>query len=71
MSELKPEFEEKLRKAKALTKWKKNFNDHHPEAKKDYGYCNDATSFRLFIYMSYVWMETPEGHDFWDKISNL
>jgi hypothetical protein len=71
MSELKPEFKEKLLKAKVLTKWKRNFNECYPEAEKDYGYNNNANSFDNFIGMSFVWMNSPEGNDFWLKISNL
>jgi hypothetical protein len=70
MSELKPEFKEKLLKAKVLTKWKKNFNERYPERKKDYGSLNDYDEFSRFISTSFVWMDSPDGHDFWCKISN-
>lgn len=69
MSELKPEFKEKLIKAKALTKWKKNFNLTWPEDKKDYGSKNHLNSFSNFIGASFCWLDTPEGYDFWAKIA--
>lgn len=71
MSELKPEFEAKLRKARVLTRWKKNFNKYFPEAKSDYGYLNDADCFSDFIKWSFIWDDTPEGFAFWEKISQL
>jgi len=70
MSELKQEFKEKLLKAKALTKWKRNFNERYPERKKDYGSLNDYDEFSRFISTSFVWLDSPEGNDFWWKISN-
>jgi len=69
MSELKPEFKEKLLKLKALNKWKRNFNTEYPEAKKDYGYNNEAISFENFICMSFDFSSTPEGFDSWWNIS--
>jgi hypothetical protein len=71
MSELKPEFKEKLLKAKVLTKWKRNFNEYYLEYKKDYGKLNGYYEFSRFISASFVWMDSSEGHDFWYKISQL
>jgi len=71
MSELKPEFKEKLLKAKVLTQWKKNFNKCYPERKKDYVSICDYDLFSNFIFASFIWMDTPEGNDFWRKISML
>ena len=71
MTELKPEFKEKLLKAKVLNRWKKNFNKCYPERKKDYGSLNDYEQFNKFICASFIWIDTPEGHDFWLNVSTL
>jgi hypothetical protein len=64
---LKPEFEAKLRKAKVLTKWKKNFNsDANLNGR---GILKNQSDFCQCIISSFSWADTEEGYLFWKKIS--
>jgi hypothetical protein len=40
---------------------------------KNYGFGlkNEAPSLHVAITISFIWIRTPQGHDYWSEISNL
>ena len=67
-TELKPEFKAKLLKLGVYRKWNRNRLNDTPVS--DIDVLNDATDFHRFIFGSFVLWGTPEGSEFWCKISN-
>jgi hypothetical protein len=70
---MKKEYEQKLKKAGAYSKFMKNSNSGCELIKKDpykwvdlYGEC---ISFRDFIYGAFCFNLTPEGYKYWNKIA--
>jgi hypothetical protein len=70
----KTEFEEKLKKLKIKTKFVKNlknpqwsFMDMIDSYKQKF---ENATSWKTFVVYSFRWERTPEGHLYWERISN-
>lgn len=68
-TELKPEFKERLVKAKVLTKWENNrLSESIVSPIKS---LNEEENFSDFIGGSFIWDNTPDRYDFWSKISKL
>lgn len=72
---MKKEFEQKLKKAKAYSKFMKNLNSYCEINKEDpykCAYrCGERISFRDFIYGAFFFDFTPEGNKYWNKIAEL
>jgi hypothetical protein len=71
----KSEFEAKLKKLKIKTKFIKNWKANKWENNDDPIYsrniANNTTSWNIFIVWAFNWKLTPEGHCYWEHISNL
>jgi len=80
----KPEFEKKLKKLKIKTKFIKNLRNpkwtilpnlnimemNYKRMKYKERFEN-SKNWSEFISHAFNWINSPEGFDYWDKISNL
>jgi len=70
---MKKEYEQKLKKAKAYSKFMKNLNSYcelkgeNPDEWLDR--IGERVSFSDFIYGSFFFDITPEGNKYWSKIA--
>jgi hypothetical protein len=70
----KPEFEAKLKKLKIKTKFVKNWKANkwkvtNPIYQREKA--NSADNWEWFIIYAFSWQLAPEGHDYWEHISDL
>lgn len=70
----KPEFEQKLKELKVKTKFINNLRYYckawEVPLDKKIAEMNNVNTFKDFVGMAYIWTNTPEGYEFWDKIAN-
>ena len=71
----KKEFEDKLKELKIKTKFVKNMKDDCKRYNQDLQYrlkiMKEIAEWYNFIDCSFIWSETPEGHDYWFGIADL
>ena len=67
----KPEFEKKLKGVKR--KFISNLHDSTIEYVEDFNRecdrLNNEIDFWNFIAVAFMWDKTPEGHEFWEQVS--
>lgn len=72
---MKKEYEQKLKKAKAYSKFMKNLNSYCELNKEDpdkwINACCEEVNFHGFIYGAFFFDFTPEGRKYWNKIAEL
>jgi len=71
---MKKEYEQKLKKAKAYSKFMKNLNSYCELTREDpskwIDRCGERwVNFHDFVYGAFLLGTTPEGHKYWNKIA--
>lgn len=67
--DLRPYVFEKLVKLGAYEKWEVNFEKHNPIHKRKNILSGISKNIGILIGESFFWADTPEGTEYWHKIS--
>jgi hypothetical protein len=65
----KPEYERQLLLLGVKQKFLKNRIIYAQGVGEDISAINSASNFEHFIKDAFIWSDTPEKHDFWNRIS--
>ena len=71
---MKKEYEQKLKKARAYSKFMKNLNSYCELSREDPSKWIDSfggqwVNFHDFIYASFLFIATPGGYKYWSEIA--
>ena len=66
----KPEYEKELIRLGVKTRFLRNRIERCNESGKYIHAIDDLDTFQKFILNAFIWEDTPEGHSFWEQVSN-